>query len=96
LAAYVAWQGRATGYDHTQTWWAACLNGVWQTPVRVSTSAGMEAGDQQSATIAADANGGLHIAWCGPATGYAAYPQIWYAERLNGAWQAPRAPHRRG
>ncbi len=83
---HVAWHGSATGSDGIQIWWAACLDGVWQAPVRVSTGTG----EHRSADITADADGGLHLTWSGPwYQGYYGYPQIWHAERVDGAWQAP-------
>jgi len=86
----LVWYGKATGYtSYDQIWWAACQQGVWQTPVRLSTYPGMDGYGQSYPTIAADGEFGLHVAWVGKATGYTGYNQIWYAQYLNGAWQSP-------
>ena len=87
---HAVWYGKATGYtSYNQIWWAACVRGRWQTPVRISTYSGMDSYAQSYSAIAGDGSGDLHVAWRGKATGYTSQNQVWYAEYLNGSWQTP-------
>jgi len=84
---HVVWNGRATGYTYAQIWYAK-YDGIWHTPVRISTYTGMENYDQYNPCIAVDSNDNLHVVWNGGAIGYTSYIQIWYA-KYDGIWHTP-------
>jgi len=86
---HVAWFGKATGYTTaSQVWYAEYLDGVWQTPVRISTYSGMDSYLQEVPSLGVDAEANLHVAWYGRATGYTGSHQVWYAKRTT-SWQTP-------
>jgi len=86
---YAGWDGKATGYSYNQIW-IAKYNGTWQTPVRISTNAGMDSYDQGEPSIAVDAYNRVHVLWHGAATNYADNDKVWYANCTNGVWSTPQ------
>jgi len=85
---HVVWYGCATGYPPIdyQIWYTKYTN-TWSAPIRISTYAGMDTGQQFAPIIAMDSNGYLHLVWNGEATGYI-QEQIWYVNYTD-SWSAP-------
>jgi hypothetical protein len=86
---YAGWDGKATGYGYNQIW-IAKYNGTWQTPVRISTYAGMDSYDQGEPSIAVDAYKRVHVLWHGKAMGYADNDKVWYSNCTSGVWSSPQ------
>jgi len=86
---HVVYVGLGSGYSTNQVWYAWRKEGVWQTPVRISSAAGMESHNHSVPAPAVDAADDLHVVWWGLATGYSTYQQIWWAACQQGAWQTP-------
>lgn len=91
---HVVWWGRAAGYTgatQIQAWYAL-YDGSWNTPIRISTYAGMNLYRQYNPKIAVDSEDNLHVVWYGAATGYLSRP-IWYAKGVSpyaaGDWTVP-------
>jgi len=85
---HAVWYGKAAGDTRYQIYYAK-YDGSWQTPVRISTAAGMEDYNQQySGSIAVDSDGHLYVVWYGKATGYTDYNKIWLAIYTD-SWATP-------
>ena len=83
---HVVWTGKATaGGDQI---WYAYYDGVWHTPIRISTYLGMENYGQTYPSIAVDSQDRIHVVWTGRATGYTDYDKVWYA-KYDGEWSTP-------
>lgn len=82
---HVVWLGKATGFLIWQTWYAL-YDGSWQTPIRLSTYAGMESYANANPSIAVDSQNYLHVVWSGKATGYIDFDKVWYREYTD-SWQ---------
>ena len=86
---HVVYTGYGAGYtSYYQVWHAWRKEGVWQTPVRLSTTAGMESNGQYVPALAVDAADDLQAVWYGVATGYS-HAQVWWAKCQQRNWQAP-------
>jgi len=83
---HVVWDGRTDTYSYAQIWYANYTTS-WSTPLRISTSAGMDGIAQSPPAITVDSNDYLHVVWFGGATSYTK-SQIWYANYTTD-WSAP-------
>ncbi|MBW2647968.1 MAG: exo-alpha-sialidase [Deltaproteobacteria bacterium] len=85
---HVVWHGKATGYTDYYQIWYNYYDGVWHTPIRISTAPGMESYDQFYPSIAVDILDRMHVVWEGRATGYTDYYKVWY-NYYDGSWHTP-------
>lgn len=83
---HVVWFGKATGFTTYWQVWYALYDGSWQTPIRLSTYAGMESYTNANPSIAVDSQNYLHVVWSGKATGYTDFNKVWYREYTD-SWQ---------
>lgn len=83
---HVVWTGQATGYEAEDQLWYAKYNGTWNTPIRLSTAAGLETREQEAGYISIDSNDYLHVAWGGDTPGLG--DQVWYRNYTD-SWSTP-------
>jgi len=69
--------------------WSEDEGETWGGKTRISTYSGMGSYTQWYPSIAVDSLGHLHVVWCGKATGYTGYDQIWYSKYDGSSWSYP-------